>query len=135
MISGPPTGGITLDDLLGNQLLRIDKKFEQIPAVPEEVHSISEGGVYLFTGVDDAPLYVGLSDNLGRRLSAHLNGWGSLDIYNYNKELLKIKFFEESNSMYRDIYESYLIYTLNPRYNIGKTDRNKLQEFKKGWID
>lgn len=116
---------VTLDDLLGKRLLRIDRPFIRIPATNEDALSITEGGVYLFVGEDEAPLYVGLTDNLGRRLSAHLNGWGSQDVFNYNRGLLQIDYFEEPNVLYRDIYESYLIHTLNPRYNIGKTDKRK----------
>lgn len=117
--------GITLDELLDQELLRMGRGFQHVPATSKDVLSITEGGVYVFEGVDEAPLYVGLTDNIGRRLSAHLNGWGSQDIYHYNRELLTVKFFTEANVLHRDIYESYLIYTLRPRYNIGKTDKKK----------
>lgn len=121
-----PETGITLSQLLDNKMLRMDNGFQRVPATSADVLSLTEGGVYVFIGVDEAPLYVGLTDNLGRRLSAHLNGWGSPDIYQYNRELLSIDYYTEPNVLHRDIYESYLIHTLRPRYNIGKTDKKKV---------
>lgn len=106
--------------------MRIDKEIITLPASPREVLHYPVGGVYGFIGESDQLLYVGISDNVGRRISAHLNGGGSQDIFRYNRDLLKVNFFEEENPLYRDLYESYLIYTLNPRYNIGKTDKEKL---------
>src|SRR5699024_2383907 len=71
------------------------------------------------------PLYVVITDNIYRRISSHLNGYGSSDIYEYNHNKLSIAFFQEDNVLYRDIYESYLIYRFNPRYNISKTAKHK----------
>lgn len=117
---------VTLDELLSDRRLLIDKEVVTLPATSKELLRLDTGGVYTFIGVDDLPLYVGMTDNLGRRISAHLNGWGSLDIYNYNRKELKVSYFEEDQLIYRDIYESYLIHTLDPIYNLSKTNKHKV---------
>lgn len=117
---------ITLDSLLENKLLQLDKKLYRIPAESPEVATVTAGGVYQFKGVDDQLLYVGLTDNIARRVTAHLRGGGSPDIFCYNHSLLEVEFFLEDDPLFREFYESYLIYTLNPRYNIKKTTKKKI---------
>lgn len=118
---------VTLDEIMSDRRLLIDKEIVTLPATSKDLLQLNTGGVYTFIGLDDLPLYVGMTDNLGRRISAHLNGWGSKDIFNYNKDQLKVSYFEEERIIYRDIYESYLIHVLEPRYNVSKTDKHKLK--------
>lgn len=84
------------------------------------------GGVYVFYNEYEEPLYVGISDNVNRRVKAHLTGRGSKDLKRYNVGKLKVAVFYESNVAYREIYESYLIETLQPRFNVAKTGRVRL---------
>lgn len=121
------TDKITLNKLLQEELLSLHKNVVTLPVHSPQLAEHRYGGVYMFKDVDDNVLYVGISDNLYRRISSHLKGYGSTDIYHYNHDKLTVEFFREDHILYRDIYESYLIYTLNPRYNIGKTDRRKLE--------
>lgn len=116
---------VTLEDLLEENKLDIHKDLIELSAVSPHIKEHRYGGVYLFKDGDDKVLYVGITDNISRRISSHLKGYGSQDIFNYKKDYLTVTFFREDNIVYRDIYESYLIYTLRPRYNIGKTDRRK----------
>lgn len=116
---------ITLEDLLEQDLLAIDKDIHTFPVTSDQIQEFTGGGVYAFIDGDNQVLYVGITDNIYRRISSHLNGYGSRDIYEYNHNKLSIAFFQEANVLYRDIYESYLIYRFNPRYNISKTAKHK----------
>ena len=116
---------ITLEKLLKEDLLYIDKEIHALPVTSETLQELSGGGVYVFKDKDRQILYVGITDDLKRRISAHLNGYGSQDIFNLKKDDLIIEFFNEENVIYRDIYESYLIHQLKPRYNISKTSKAK----------
>ena len=121
-------GKITLKKLLDEDMLEIDKKTHALPVTSELLQELSGGGVYVFKDRDNQTLYVGITDDLKRRISAHLSGYGSLDIYNYKKERLILEYFIEEDVIYRDIYESYLIHQLNPRYNISKTPKIKRRD-------
>lgn len=116
---------IPLKKLLDEDLLEIDKKIHTLPVTSEMLQELSGGGVYVFKDFDNQILYVGITDDLKRRISAHLKGYGSQDIFNYNKEQLVLEYFNEEDVIYRDIYESYLIHQLKPRYNISKTSKIK----------
>ena len=116
---------ITLEELLKEDLLHIDKEIHALPVTSETLQELSGGGVYVFKDCDNQILYVGITDDLKRRISAHLSGYGSLDIFNYKKERLVLEYFIEEDVIYRDIYESYLIHQLKPRYNISKTTKKK----------
>ena len=119
---------ITLKKLLDEELLELDKEIHALPVTSEMLQELSGGGVYVFKDCDDQILYVGITDDLKRRISAHLSGYGSLDIYNYKKERLVLEYFNEEDVIYRDIYESYLIHQLKPRYNISKTSKIKRRD-------
>lgn len=117
---------VTLEELLSNDLMRIDKVINAFPVDSPELAKHTAGGVYIFVDSDKQVLYVGISDNIYRRVYSHLRGSGSIDIFKYGTDKLSVQFFEEENALYRDIYESYLIYQLRPRYNISKTNRVKV---------
>ena len=119
---------ITLKELLEDGLLIINKEVRTLPVTSEALQELSGGGVYVFKDRDNQTLYVGITDDLKRRISAHLSGYGSLDIYNYKKERLVLEYFNEEDVIYRDIYESYLIHQLKPRYNISKTSKIKRRD-------
>ena len=119
---------ITLKKLLDEDMLDIDKKTHALPVTSELLQELSGGGVYVFKDRDNQTLYVGITDDLKRRISAHLRGYGSLDIFNYKKERLVLEYFNEEDVIYRDIYESYLIHQLKPRYNISKTPKIKRRD-------
>ena len=119
---------ITLKKLLNEDMLEIDKKTHALPVTSELLQELSGGGVYVFKDRDNQTLYVGITDDLKRRISAHLSGYGSLDIFNYKKERLILEYFNEEDIIYRDIYESYLIHQLKPRYNISKTPKIKRRD-------
>ncbi|SEI92866.1 GIY-YIG catalytic domain-containing protein [Alkalibacterium gilvum] len=120
------TDKITLEAILEQQRLDLHKDFIELPVESPRIKEHKYGGVYLFKDSDNKVLYVGITDNISRRVTSHKKGYGSQDIFNYLKDDLTVAFFREDNITYRDIYESYLIYTLRPRYNIGKTDRRKI---------
>lgn len=124
----------TMEDIIRDQLIKVDKEYITVDLNDSFTAVHNDGGVYIFESEDGSPLYVGITDNVGRRISSHINGWGNQDIYNYNTDLLTVKYFKEEDKLIRDMYESYLIHTLKPRYNVSKTNRQKYNVINKGGI-
>lgn len=118
---------LTLNELLNEGRLVLPRQLHSFSIDSSELKNHSYGGVYIFRGNDKQVLYIGITDNIFRRISSHISGYGSKDLYSYPKEYLTVEFFQEEDPLYRDIYESYLIHTLKPRYNISKTNRRKLE--------
>lgn len=125
---------ITLEQLLDEQLLQIPEIDEVL--LTEDVrrgHRFKNtGGVYIFYNRFNEPLYVGISYNVGKRVPEHLfNSKGNPDLQQYlNCEELQqgcyVAVFYEKDKAKQELYESYLIKLLFPRFNINKTDRDKL---------
>lgn len=118
----------TLDEVLENNLIYIPQNKVTLPSNSALLSDHAYGGVYIFEDSDEQVLYVGITDNIFRRVTSHLKGYGSKDLFHYKTQDLTISFFREDEAIYRDIYESYLIYLLKPRYNVGKTGRKKVNE-------
>ncbi|MED4616811.1 GIY-YIG nuclease family protein, partial [Priestia megaterium] len=75
------------------------------------------------------PLYVGISCNLSKRVPEHLgSSKGNKDLIQYinSKDGVYVAVFYEEDKGYQEMYESYLIKVLNPRYNVMKTGREKI---------
>lgn len=121
---------LSVEQLFAERLLELPEFNEDRPA--KDLLSGNgafnrSGGVYVFFNEYEEPLYVGISDNVNRRIKAHLTGRGSKDLKRYNVNKLKVAVFYEKNVAYREIYESYLIETLQPRFNVAKTGRVRLE--------
>lgn len=122
---------ISLRELFGKALLSIPKTNEVFTL--EELQSgkrpKNRGGVYVFYNVHHEPLYVGISNRLDRRVPEHLgSSKGNKDLIQYisSGKQVYLEVFYEDEKLYQEVYESYLIYQLNPRFNIGKTGREKI---------
>lgn len=118
----------TLEEVLEQKLIYIPHEEVTLPSDSPLLSQHTYGGVYLFKDSDGLVLYVGMTDNIYRRITSHLKGYGSPDLFHYKADNLQVTFFREDEALYRDIYESYLIYLLKPRYNVGKTGRKKVSE-------
>lgn len=90
--------------------------------------SLAGGGVYLFrTEGSKQVLYIGVSNNISRRLSQHIKGRGNKDLHNYMKShRVEVFVYPEQDLGYQELYESYLILLHNPRFNVGKIYRERL---------
>lgn len=83
------------------------------------------GGIYTFYSAHREPLYVGISNNVAKRLDQHFTGKGNQDIHRYLKTGRQgyIEVFYEADRGFQELYENYLIIALKPRYNVAKTGR------------
>lgn len=121
----------SIKQLVGDQLLD----------VPPEDNSMSlrqlkggerfpdRGGVYTFYNEYHEPLYVGITVSLYKRIPEHLqSAKGNIDLVNYINSGRDgyVSVFYEGSKRYQEIYESYLIAKLSPRFNVAKTDRRKV---------
>ena len=122
---------ISLSELFSKALLKIPKTVDilSLPDLLRGARFDSRGGVYVFYNVHHEPLYVGISNRLDKRVPEHLGSTkGNKDLIQYTKagKYVYVAVFYEDNKMYQEVYESYLIYQLNPRFNVQKTGREKL---------
>ncbi|MBW3113504.1 GIY-YIG nuclease family protein [Bacillus sp. MCCB 382] len=81
------------------------------------------GGVYVFKDRFNNVLYVGKTRRFKKRLSEHLRGYGRSKLFSqhiYTADLYTLR--EEYD---REIYETYMIDRLNPKYNVDKVYRKE----------
>lgn len=82
-------------------------------------HDVSEkGGIYVFYDGNGAPLYAGKSINLYSRLRQHARS-------EFYSKVNRVDVYVVDDAAERDIYETYVISTLSPRYNREKVYVNK----------
>lgn len=122
---------ITLKELFEGSLLSIPETAETLDLVQLEQGERfkAAGGVYTFYSNFNEPLYVGISDNVRTRVLKHLRkGTGNPDLFHYinSGRRVYVKVFYEESKVYQEVYESYLIQKLAPRFNVAKTGRVKL---------
>lgn len=122
---------ITLRELIDNSLLLLPDIEQRLTLqdLRQGIRFKGRGGVYVFYNQYHEPLYVGISNNVGKRVAEHLGGSrGNADLIQYiasGKDIYVDVFYEDSK-LYQELYESYLIATINPRFNVGKTDRERI---------
>lgn len=122
---------ITLEELFTGSLLSIPDKRYTIPVeqLVKGKRFLNAGGVYTFYNRFNEPLYVGISGNVGKRTNEHLQPKrGNKDLYRYLQGTTGnyVQVFYEGSAVYQEIYESYLIKQLNPRFNVAKTGRERI---------
>lgn len=124
---------VTLDELIKGQLLKLPEDQLRFIEVFLQGNRFSiKKGVYVFYNKFAEPLYVGISNKINSRVLEHVQSpKGNPDLQNYlkNNSGCYIKVFSEPDKTLQEIYEGYLIKTLAPRYNIGKTGRQKYGTF------
>lgn len=86
-----------------------------------DYHRISrdKGGIILFFNASDELLFVGKARKLRPRVKRHFEDTVS-PIRNHRDEVYKIAVFHVEDPMEREIYETYIINTLQAKYNIDK---------------
>ncbi|WP_442599727.1 nucleotide excision repair endonuclease [Neobacillus sp. D3-1R] len=86
-----------------------------------DYHRISrdKGGIIMFFNADDELLYVGKARKLRPRVKRHFEDTVS-PIKNYRDEVYKIAVIHVESPMEREIYETYIINTLEAKYNTDK---------------
>lgn len=124
--------GITVKELLDKALLALPPVDERLTLQELQAGKRfkNRGGVYIFYNSYHEPLYVGISNRLNKRVPEHIqSAKGNKDMVHYVKAggALIVEVFYEANKIYQEIYESYLIGVLQPRFNIEKTGRKKVQ--------
>lgn len=78
-----------------------------------------KGGMILFYNANDELLFVGKARKLRPRVKRHFEDTVS-PIKNYRHDVYKIAVFVVDSPMEREIYETYIINTLEAKYNIEK---------------
>jgi excinuclease UvrABC nuclease subunit len=78
-----------------------------------------KGGIFMFYNINEQLLYVGKARKLRQRIKKNFEDSLS-PIRKYRDEVHKIAVCEIENPMEREIYETYIINTLEAKYNIDK---------------
>ncbi|KAA6455017.1 nucleotide excision repair endonuclease [Bacillus atrophaeus] len=121
---------ITLDELIAEEALVIPVADAVLSSneLKEGARFESRGGVYTFYNKYLEPLYIGISVNVGKRVMEHFGTpKGNKDLCQYiERETVYISVFYEDRKIYQEIYESYLIKVMSPRFNVDKTGRQKV---------
>lgn len=85
-------------------------------------------GIYALYGDDNSLLYIGKSNCLRTRISAHLRG--KTNTSKYKQKVSTAKYFTEDREMMRFIYEEILIKRFTPPLNINLNKKNFKGETK-----
>ena len=78
-----------------------------------------KGGIFLFFNINDELLFVGKARKLRQRIKKHFEDTVS-PIKMYRDEVYRIDICYVEEPMDREIYETYIINTLQSKYNIDK---------------
>lgn len=86
-----------------------------------DLHEIprDKGGVILFYNRQDELLFVGKARKLRQRVKKHLEDTVS-PLKNHRDEIFRIDVSIVEDPMEREIYETYMINTLQAKYNVDK---------------
>ncbi|MCC2383537.1 GIY-YIG nuclease family protein [Bacillus cereus] len=76
------------------------------------------GGVYVLKNDYGDVLYVGQSENFRNRLADHMRGDGYSAVF--SNQISKIDLYTIKEGYEREIYETFMIRELTPKYNRGK---------------
>lgn len=122
---------VTLRELFEDSLLFVPNADESLSVKSLQAGATFKhrGGVYVFFNKHKEPLYVGISKDVAKRVREHLGSpKGNRDLVKYIEagNHVEIQVIYEPSKMYQEVYESYLIYQLNPRFNVQKTGRVKV---------
>jgi excinuclease UvrABC nuclease subunit len=78
-----------------------------------------KGGIFMFYNINEQLLYVGKARKLRQRIKKNFEDSLS-PIRKYRDDVYKIAVCEVEDPMEREIYETYIINTLQAKYNIDK---------------
>jgi excinuclease UvrABC nuclease subunit len=78
-----------------------------------------KGGIFMFYNINEQLLYVGKARKLRQRIKKNFEDSLS-PIRKYRDEVYKIEVCVVEDPMEREIYETYIINTLEAKYNIDK---------------
>lgn len=122
---------ITIDELFSKKLLYIPEPDAILSSkqIKEGCKFEGRGGVYIFYNRFGEALYVGISNDVGKRVKEHFGSpKGNRDLMHYINQgkPVYVYVFYEDDKVYQEVYEAYLIKVLNPRFNVGKTGRKKV---------
>ena len=111
-------------DIVITKKLQLGEKVESVISSVygfTDYHRIprDKGGMILFFNKEDDLLFVGKARKLRPRVKKHFEDTVS-PIKNHRDEVYKIAVFTVEDPMERDIYETYILNTLQAKYNIDK---------------
>ncbi|MFS0781856.1 nucleotide excision repair endonuclease [Bacillus sp. 1P06AnD] len=78
-----------------------------------------KGGIFMFYNIHDELLFVGKARKLRQRIKKHFEDSVS-PMKNHREEVYTIDVCVVNDPMERDIYETYIINTLDSKYNVDK---------------
>lgn len=96
---------------------------KQVDEIPQK-----RGVYFLYSKTHDL-LYVGKAKNLRIRIREHING--NTNTKDFSNKIKEIEYFVETNAFHAELYETYIINTLKPKYNVSKVykiDENPCDE-------
>ncbi len=111
-------------DIVITKKLQLGEKVESVISSVygfTDYHRIprDKGGMILFFNKEDDLLFVGKARKLRPRVKKHFEDTVS-PIKNYRDEVYKIAVFTVEDPTEREIYETYILNTLQAKYNIDK---------------
>ncbi|MDF2856274.1 MAG: nucleotide excision repair endonuclease [Neobacillus sp.] len=111
-------------DIVITKKLQLGEKVESVISSVygfTDYHRIprDKGGMILFFNKEDDLLFVGKARKLRPRVKKHFEDTVS-PVKNHRDEVYKIAVFTVEDPMERDIYETYILNTLQAKYNIDK---------------
>lgn len=82
---------------------------------PGSFKTIKEGGVYMIFNVYREIIYVGVTGNIGKRLSEHFKG--RTHTSHFTEEMFSAVYYVENDEYERDVLEKLLIHQFRPVHN------------------
>ena len=93
------------------------------------------GGLYLLYGKGNELLYVGKTANLKRRLIQHFNFYTGDNLTDVAHNIAYAGYFPSNDPVEREIYETYMINTIKPAWNVEKVFTYKTRRYEEHWYN
>lgn len=93
------------------------------------------GGVYLLYSDKGELLYIGKAQNLKQRLTQHFNCYSSDNLQDVYHNIGYATYCIVSDPVEREIYETWMINTMKPAWNIEKVFTYRTRRYEEHWYD
>jgi len=93
------------------------------------------GGVYLLYSNRGELLYIGKAQNIKQRLTQHFNCHSSDNLQDAYHNISYATYFYSFDPVEREIYETYMINTMKPAWNVEKVFTYRTRRYEEHWYD
>ena len=118
----------------GIYMIKIEVPAIEAIVTKKDISNIPDvGGLYFLFNVKNELLYIGKAKSLKKRLTQHFYSWSSDNLVDVSHNISYATYCFCFDPVEREIYETYLINTRKPAWNIEKVFTYKTRRYEEHW--